>query len=411
MRDLTLIQLISEQTIQNLLPILRLRPQNSVHLYTPKTATQSKQLAGAIRMLGGVSEPKTVDLSEMPGMAESYEKVTAALDAVEKEGTQAVVNFTGGTKLMSIGAFAAAQARSVPSLYVHTEGACFLDGATSPQMAELFGDDWSFESILKQLRVHMLGKANGVSRITDGKPWKPFLPLAQHLFEHPDDEKATHAAVQGPTGLTPKGVEPHDAKGWLSILDKPISPVPEAVARLAIDSGIARPGGSSTQLLLPDTTREQLKGFKNGYGEGARNKYFKAVAPLQHTIALLTGAWWEVIVCNALNKSGVARDIHWSSQVGDPNGPDVEEDVLALDGVELLYISCKRGGAGSRLLPFLDEIHSRAAMIGGRFNRRYLAVLQPPRGKVAANLRERASKLGIRLITREDVYTAGVFAR
>lgn len=407
MRDLTLIQLISEQTIPNLLPILRLRPQHFVHLWTPKTETQAKQLEEVIRILAPGSGLKTVELSEMPRMTESYEKVIEEIGAVEA-GSQAVVNFTGGTKLMSIGAYAAALAKGVPSLYVHTEGACFLDGATSPQMAELLDNDWGFGSILDRLKVHILGRANGVRRITPGKPWNLYLKLAEHLFNHPDDERLTHAAVLGPAGLIPRGIEPYDAKGWLSILDKPFS-VPKDVAELAIATGIARPGSLPVELLLPDATRKKLERLAgNSYLD--LDQFFAAKVPLQHTIALLTGAWWEVIVCDALSKSGVARDIRWSSQVGDPRGPDVEEDVLALDGVELLYISCKRGGAGSRLLPFLDEIHSRAAMIGGRFNRRYLAVLQPPRGKVAADLRERASKLGIRLITREDVYQTGVFA-
>ena len=82
-----------------------------------------------------------------------------------------------------------------------------------------------------------------------------------------------------------------------------------------------------------------------------------------------------------------------------------------MDGVELLYINCKRGGSKARLLPLLEEVRARAATIGGSFNRRFLAVLQPPQGKVAANLQQQAAKLGIRLITGDNVYQPGIFAR
>lgn len=409
MQPTTLIQLISEQTIQNLLPILRLKPQKLVHLVTPKTASRSAVLKAAAKAAGIDPELESIQLSAMPDIPECFNAVTEALSKT-REGMQPVVNFTGGTKLMSIGAFAAAQTKKVPSLYVDTQDACFVDGATSPEMNALLASDWSFTPIRNQLRVDVLGIANGVSRITGGKPWQPMLPLAEHLFNHIADEEATHAAIYGSTGLFPKGMEPRTPKDWLPVLDKPIR-LPRPVGLLAIEAALVRSGPSDSEVLLPDATRAELEHLVNHQVPDFAARYFKAVAPMQHASAFLTGAWWEVIVSDAAQKSGLFRDLRWSAQVGDRNGPDTEEDILGVDGVELLYINCKRGGAKARLLPLLEEVRARAATMGGSFNRRFLAVLQPPQGKVAANLQQQAAKLGIRLITGENVYQPGIFVR
>ena len=406
--SLTLIQLVSEQTMQNLLPVLRLKPRRLVHLVTPKTAARSAAIQAAAKAAGIDPHLETIQLSAMPGIPECFH---VARDVIGKlAGTErAVVNFTGGTKLMSIGAFVAAQANKIPSLYVDTQDACFVDGATSAEMNTLLEGDWSFTPMRKQLRVDVLGIANGVARVTGGKAWQPLLPLAMRLFEHPADEDAAHAALHGAGGLFPRGIEPRTPADWLAVLDRSI-PLPETVARLAVEAGLCRPGMTGPEILLPDATRAELEHLSEHQVSDYHARYFRAVAPLQHAAAFLTGGWWEVVVCEAAQRSGLFRDLRWSAQVGERDGPDTEEDVLGIDGVELLYISCKRGGAKARLLPLLEEIRARAATIGGSFNRRFLAVLQPPRGRAAANLQQQADRLGIRLITRETVRGSTAFA-
>ncbi len=118
-----------------------------------------------------------------------------------------------------------------------------------------------------------------------------------------------------------------------------------------------------------------------------------------------------MIVCEAAHTSGHFRDLRWSAFVGERSGPDTEEDVLGVDGVELLYINCKRGGPKARLLPLLEEVRARAATIGGSFNRRFLAILMPPQGKTATNLQQQANRLGIRIVTGNDVRRLGTFSR
>ncbi len=408
MTDLTLIQLISEQTIPNLLPILRLKPSRLVHLVTPKTASRANTLQQAAHCAGIDPILEIIHLSAMPGIPECFNAVSDALGKVP-DGAQAVVNFTGGTKLMSIGAFAAAQARKVPSLYVDTQDSCFVDGGTSPQMAELLLGDWSFTPLRNSLRVDTVAIANGVPRVTNGQDWRAMLPLAKRLFENQAEEDAVHAALHGPSGLFPRGNEPRTPQDWLPFFDRPIR-LPEPVLSLAIDAGLLR-RLSATEAALPDDSRKELDHLANHRVPDYTARYFKAIAPLQQSVGFLTGGWWEVIVMDAAHQSGRFRDLRWSVQVGDRSGPDMEEDIVGLDGVEMLYVSCKRGGAKSRLLPLLEETRARAASLGGSFNRRFLAVLNPPAGRVEANLRQRARDLGIKIITGNDVYRAGAFDR
>ncbi len=408
MQNLTLIQLISEQTIPNLLPILRLKPHRLVHLVTPKTAANAENLRQAAHAAGLDPALEVIRLSAMPGIAECYSALQACIGHLP-EGEDAVVNFTGGTKLMSIGAYAAALQAKLPSLYVDTQDACFVDGATHPsRMGELLAGDWSFTPLRSQLRVDTVAIANGVSRVTSGKGWKPFLPLALWLFENNHGEEAVHAAFHGPQGLFPKGNEPRAPKEWLLCLDKPI-PLPERVVALAVKEGLVRLI-SATEAALPDTTRAELQYLANHQVPDFHERYFKAIAPMQHAIAFLTGGWWEVLVMDAADRSGRMRDLRWSVQVGDRTGPDLEEDIVGLDGVEMLYISCKRGGPKARLLPLLEEIRARAASLGGSFNRRFLALRIPPTGRVAANLQQRAKELGITILTGANIHKTGIFS-
>jgi len=159
---LTLIQLISEQTVPNLLPILRLRPDRLVHLTTPKTSARANHLRAAAQAAGLKPDVEVIELSAMPGVSETHHAVRESLLQARDADGEAAVNFTGGTKLMSIGAYSAALREKAPSLYVDTQDSCFVDGATSPRMAELLENDWSFTPIRKQLRVDILAIATAL---------------------------------------------------------------------------------------------------------------------------------------------------------------------------------------------------------------------------------------------------------
>jgi hypothetical protein len=124
-----LLQLVSEQTLPNILPALALEPAEIVLLHTPRTQRHANQIRGALQKAGLPLHTRLIALSGVPDIRETGAAVKQAAAALPAHLTP-VVNFTGGTKLMSIGAFVAAYTAQTPSLYVDTANLAFTDGGT-----------------------------------------------------------------------------------------------------------------------------------------------------------------------------------------------------------------------------------------------------------------------------------------
>lgn len=413
---LTLIQLISDQTMPNLLPVLRLRPQRLVHLVTPRTASRSPHVGEAARQAGLQPIPEIVRLSAMPAIAETYNAIRGAIrESLARQETP-VVNFTGGTKLMSIGAYAAAlnPEHKAMSLYTDTEDACFVDGRTADGLAAVLEYDFSFTPLRSALTVNTIAVANGCERVTAGRDWRPLLPLARYLFDHQDDEQAVYESIYGHSGLFPHGREPQFPGDWLRHIDTEFH-IPPEVARLASEAGLIRRTDKG-KCRLPGSTRTELETLA---GAHSRKEYLSdydqrriaATELPQQAISFLTGGWWEIMVIDAADRSGQFRDLRWSAQVGQRGGPDLEEDILGVEGVQAVCISCKRGGAKARLIPHLEELNARANRLGGNFTRRFLAVCAPLKGKLAGNLEQRAQELRVGILTPADLPHPEAFVR
>src|ERR1035441_10453051 len=92
-QPLTLIQLISEQTMQNLVPLLALKPTRVVHLATPKTAARSAQIVEAARQAQVSTELESIRLSEMPSIPETSRAVLRAVETAREARQTPVINF------------------------------------------------------------------------------------------------------------------------------------------------------------------------------------------------------------------------------------------------------------------------------------------------------------------------------
>lgn len=408
---MTLIQLVSEQTMQNLLPVLRLKPKRLVHLATPRTVDRSALIANAVEQAGCSVELQTIRLSSMPDMRETNHAVRRAIEDAALSGDKAVVNFTGGTKLMSIGAFVAASSHKVSSLYVDTQNALFVDGKTASFLDELWESDWSFTPILKDLSVSVIGAANGCRVVTGGHDWSPFQELADHLMSNAEEEEEVHKLITDRSGFF-GGREPRKPEQWLPYFSADMV-VPERIAELAVQCGLFEKGSSTQSIRLPSGTLPELEDLhanRDTKISGYTPRYFAAVAPIQQSLAFLSGAWWEVIIADHMKRSGRFRDIRWSVMVGNDRRTQLEEDIVALEGPQVVYVSCKRGGHRSRYLPLLEEIHARSHSIGGAFTKSYLAIQRPPTGKTLSDLEKRAKELRIRLIYPEHLNSPDRYA-
>jgi len=183
----------------------------------------------------------------------------------------------------------------------------------------------------------------------------------------------------------------------MQLLSRKIALHPQ-VATAAVETGLLEPGPKPGPCLFPRSFQEKMKRLtsKGGF------EFFKAIEPIQQTLGFLSGGWWEVVVLQKMVETGRFRDVRWSVNVGQRGGADLEEDIVALDGVQITYVSCKRGGQGSRLLPLLDEVRARAQTLGGTFTRCFLAIYQKPTGSTLANLLNRAKSLRIKLLFPEN---------
>jgi hypothetical protein len=205
--------------------------------------------------------------------------------------------------------------------------------------------------------------------------------------------------------------EPEDplrkAADWLPFLETTF-PVSDGLLSRIAPAGILRSVGKGLAA-LPDSTAAILRRLDSGeHVPGYTALYFEAVAPIQQSVAFLTGGWFEIVVAKAMQHSGRFRDIRWSAQIEQQGGAQIEEDLLALDGLEAVCVSCKSSSERARILPHLEEFQSRAHSIGGRMTRRFLAIhtLRDPQGHVAS----RAKALGINLLTPGDLSKPAPFA-
>lgn len=415
-RPITLIQLISEQTMQNLLPILRFRPSHVVHLSTRRTAGRSNDIVKAANQCGVTFQPEQILLSGMPTIIEASRVVRKAITAAHAREHTPLVNFTGGTKLMSIGAYSAAASSSPPaaSFYVDTDDEEFVDGGTAEGLKQLLEGDYSFTQLRDCLNVATIAAAHGQYYVSEGRHWQPFVPLARYLLDNPEQEQATYDAFYGENGLFPRCTIPSSPEQWLESLDRSLN-LPPDVARHAADAGLLRLT-SDGQYKLPDNARSNLQFLVDARAQGKSvhdydRQRIAATEACQFSVNFLTGGWWEVAVAHAAHSTGLFRDLRWSATVGPIARGGLEEDILAVDGVQIVCISCKRGGNKTRLLPHLEEFAARARRVGGNFTRRILALYVPPRGQTFIALRRRADELGINILTPSGLNNPMAFAR
>ena len=388
-RNLTLIQLVSEQTMQNVLPILALRPSHVCHVATPRVASRSDWIMNCVRQANVVPELDVSRLTDMPTIPETAQEILRLATDAKKRGSEVIVNFTGGTKMMSIGAYAAAMELHATSVYIDTEHRVFVDGHTGDPLSGFLQNNLAFTPYERALTVNAIAVANGRERVTGGRDPSRYVALSQHLLSHPRDESQLWECFNGQHGITPKGMEPRTADGWRPLVDKHLALSPEVAEFAAIAGLLCRDGD---HVRLPDACRNDMR-------------------LCQFIHSFFTGAWWEIAIVDAARRSGRFRDVRWGAEAGQRQAcGSMEEDVLAVDGVGIAYFSCKRGGAAAKLSRQLEEMDASARRLGGRFVTKFFCVCIEPRGLVAANLKRRATELEVTVLTGNDLLRGNAFA-
>lgn len=148
--------LLSEQPSPNICPVLdeRLRPKRLVMLVTPQ---QRSRVDG----FEAVLKPRGVSLHtvELPDAFDA-DRVAQVVEAeIDRAGSdqRVMINATGGTKPMSIGAYMAGYARDVPVFYVHDDQVIWLHKAPGPGFA--LNDTLRLKDFLRVHGVELLHHA------------------------------------------------------------------------------------------------------------------------------------------------------------------------------------------------------------------------------------------------------------
>lgn len=112
----TIISLIGEQNLPNLLPILHLKPEQVILVYTDFTEQTAVRLTKLIRDRAEVTRVQV----DAYNIEETREKLQTAVSNLP--ASDLIVNFTGGTKMMSLAAYQTAVAHQATLVYLQSQG-------------------------------------------------------------------------------------------------------------------------------------------------------------------------------------------------------------------------------------------------------------------------------------------------
>lgn len=384
-----LLHLVSEQVLQNLLPVIALRPAQIVQVLSadPRIAHAAERLRHAVAALRNQAafadyEPEffAVEIGEaMPSVDATRRKVGEALSL----WPGCTVNLTGGTKLMSIGAWEAAKYERRPVLYCDTSQSRFVfEGPQAPPPIAPFADATAHLDVETLLASAGLDRTR--IRFEEATPaLHAFAAAVGCVPESWQRWAAAELARFFPEGrLAPKG----RIRGEL---EQPLGDPPAEL-------GPALRAAQAAGLLHENLGSWFLSPAPGGFA-GNSNALQRAA---EDHLRLLQGGWFELFVEEALRNAGTLRDLRRGLATARDTAFG-ETDFVAIDPrhVCLVVISCKTGDTHVRPLEHLSELRERAQRLGGPFARSALILGRSDNPNKLADLVAfaRALKIGIYL--------------
>ena len=400
----TLIHLVSDQTMQNILPILALKPARVVQVISDASNPRFTAPAERIRDTVALAAQKIADFRwqlewlpdvDLRSAAPTISKAQDAAAALLKEKPNAVVNYTGGTKNMSIGAWLAASASGAPALYCDTPRS-FADGGTGALEVPI-----TLAEVAKKLTVPILLAAQGLRQ---GKEWarRSISPQEQKLGEisyRLTQERGQEFRKYRQSLLLhglPKGSGSAKAADIERVNNEPI-PMPghtdfNPFLDAALDAG----------LLCNDNGRLFYNTDLNERSAEKRRRQVERIAQG------LTGSAFEAYVAMLLEGSrkftSFLSNIYPAGQRPEERGFG-ETDFLAYEptSLALVLISCKSSPPG---LEHLESLLARKAKFGGLFARTLLCVEYGVAPDREQRLRSQCASLGIGCAIGDELNSA-----
>ncbi len=398
---MTLLHFVSEQTMQNVLPALALRPERIIQVRSggSRYSKAADAIASALRAAGQDTEILDWKLqAEFPDLEDARQSIKYWPPLYPG----AIVNITGGTKLMSAGALLGAREfPGSPILYCDSDRRRFISlGLNTPLPASMP----AFDDAARMLNVRIVMAAHG----KPPEQWKfetadtRLIEFGRAAFQWRISEKAAFSDSQYPDRLRKffRGTKNRIPKATGELrsllaadlrqafpdpLPAPVRGFLEAAAR----AGVLREDPDGALRLAPPPAGRDLH------------------AHVERMANILDGSWLELAVLDFIESSTTLSDPHWSVQpVSSAKAPDAdsfgETDIVCIRrpaGV-LQVISCKTGI--TKPLEHIESLRERTSHLGGRFARATLAVLDASESQ-ARNLRRWGRLLDVEILIGPDI--------
>lgn len=379
-----LIQLNGDNVIPNLLPIMALRPERIIQLVTKsqkaeRAVAQFKEVFSLLAKEPGYEGYKP-RIQDHVLSGNDLPEVRDAVARLLLENAGAVVNFSGGSKLMSLGAYLAALALGRPSLFCDVEEERFVSGRTAPLAAPP-----DYRALAGQFSISLLMAIHGRRR----EDWKAEPPsealrtFGLRAYELRNQQwgpleafnKSLRTALYGSADRLPDSEEE-----LVALLAKPL---PSAVT-------CSEP---ARQYLAAAATAGLLK--------SSGPEVFKLAVPakkheIERVFRLLTTGWLDLAVGDRVLRHPGYKQVIWNPEPVSGDGGGVGMFGIETSGMVLRYIECL-GALARSPQDHLEAVAQRARRLGGAGAEATLVVLRTQQGQ-DATLKHAAKRLGVEVI-------------
>lgn len=379
MNSTTIIHIVSEQRMQNLLPLLALNPARVIQICSndAKFLTAAAHTAAAAKEAGLTA---IFENHEIANSSPSIEDMRHAVKHLVANFPGAIVNITGGTKLMSLGAYlGASEFLDSPILYCDTANRRFMPVDKKALPAQML----SFDEVAKLLTVPIVMVTQG-KNFRDDTITAVLLDFGREAWRL---RAENHEAISTWTGSI-RSALPRDANGRIEkdkqvlsrFLTLPL-PFPQSDAAgdyldAAVQAGLLSVSVTGSVHMIAAPKKSAIEFVSN----------------------LLDGAWLELAVAAAAMSGARYSDVRWSVQPTNQVGEDYGETdllVVDLDRLNLAVISCKTSTHHVSRLEHLSSWRDRARALGGLHATGHICLFRTKNATEEADLQKIAKNMGL----------------
>jgi hypothetical protein len=359
-----LVNLVGEQPMPSLIPVLQYRPDVAVFLFSDRTVSQVADICAALDALDDLDSVQCVKVPIDPDrFIRSAEVISPILAGYP--GAQFLFNLSGGTKLMALSLYRAAEGQG-EVIYVSADDECILR----------LGQETIIEQpIAIQMPAAIYLRAHG-AQIDPARSLETGA-LSQRHFEAADH--LAHRALH--LERWRRALTKHRRVGDPSFPARVTLPEPSAIELASVD------------LLV------QL-GFIEREKEGNRTSF---ILPDHETWLFLNGGWLEVYALHVARNMRPFHDCRAQVFISHPKLVQNELDLVVMRGSVATIGSCKTGSAprGAGKIRLLDELEARAMALGVFCGK--LLIVSQPRQAYGESFMQRAAQMGIEVATGEEL--------